>query len=269
VTPVSATLPAACDNQPLVQVRWITANAVGNDEWVGIDDISVTGTQDTTPPVVGNPTGITTGPGGVVTYTTPTATDNLDPAPTVVCSPPSGSVFPAGTTLIKCTGTDACGNSTANFNNCSVADNGNGTVDLPPVGGGCGGYISPNDVHMIIAGLPSGTTIRIGAAHDRFFNVTRGPSPNPARPGWERESFGSQLLLHLQGDGVLAGFTRAITIPNAACLSETAPRVPRRRSPLIPRCCKSRDKSRAIRTSTCCASLRAAASACRVRATPR
>ncbi len=42
VTPVSAALPAACDNQPLVQVRVMTTNAVGNDEWVGVDDINIT-----------------------------------------------------------------------------------------------------------------------------------------------------------------------------------------------------------------------------------
>jgi predicted extracellular nuclease len=42
--PVSAVLPAAADNQPEIQVRIITANAVGNDEWIGIDDIAVTGT---------------------------------------------------------------------------------------------------------------------------------------------------------------------------------------------------------------------------------
>ena len=41
VTPVNVTLPAECDDQPLVQVRWITANAIGDDEWIGIDDISV------------------------------------------------------------------------------------------------------------------------------------------------------------------------------------------------------------------------------------
>lgn len=41
VTPVSALLPAAADDQPLVQVRIITSNAVGNDEWVGIDDIAI------------------------------------------------------------------------------------------------------------------------------------------------------------------------------------------------------------------------------------
>ncbi len=44
VTPVSATLPAAADNQAVVQLRIMTTNAVGNDEWVGIDDISITGT---------------------------------------------------------------------------------------------------------------------------------------------------------------------------------------------------------------------------------
>ncbi len=43
-TTVSATLPAAADNQAEVQVRIITSNAAGNDEWVGIDDISITGT---------------------------------------------------------------------------------------------------------------------------------------------------------------------------------------------------------------------------------
>ncbi len=43
-TAVNVTLPAAADNQALVQVRIITTNAAGNDEWVGIDDLSVTGT---------------------------------------------------------------------------------------------------------------------------------------------------------------------------------------------------------------------------------
>jgi hypothetical protein len=41
VTPVTATLPADADFQPLVEVRIMTTNAAGNDEWVGIDDIAV------------------------------------------------------------------------------------------------------------------------------------------------------------------------------------------------------------------------------------
>lgn len=46
-TNVSVTLPAACENQPLVELRIITANATGNDEWVGIDDISITAIPST------------------------------------------------------------------------------------------------------------------------------------------------------------------------------------------------------------------------------
>ena len=42
VTPVSVTLPAAASNQPLVQVRIITTDAAGSDEWIGVDDINVT-----------------------------------------------------------------------------------------------------------------------------------------------------------------------------------------------------------------------------------
>jgi hypothetical protein len=41
VSRLSANLPAAADDQPLVQVRVLTTNAVGQDEWVGIDDIEV------------------------------------------------------------------------------------------------------------------------------------------------------------------------------------------------------------------------------------
>lgn len=40
-TPISVLLPPAADNQPVVQLRIITSNAIGNDEWVGIDDIRV------------------------------------------------------------------------------------------------------------------------------------------------------------------------------------------------------------------------------------
>jgi hypothetical protein len=42
VTPISAALPSDAENQPHVQIRIITTNAVGSDEWVGIDDISIT-----------------------------------------------------------------------------------------------------------------------------------------------------------------------------------------------------------------------------------
>jgi hypothetical protein len=42
VTPVSVTLPIAAQGQSQVHLRVLTANAAGNDEWVGIDDINIT-----------------------------------------------------------------------------------------------------------------------------------------------------------------------------------------------------------------------------------
>ncbi len=51
------------------------------------------------------------GPGGtVVTFTvTATSTNECEPSAPVVCTPPSGSTFPAGTTLVTCVAVDAYG----------------------------------------------------------------------------------------------------------------------------------------------------------------
>jgi hypothetical protein len=43
-TPVSVTLPSDANGASMLEVRWITANAGGNDEWVGVDNIVVNGT---------------------------------------------------------------------------------------------------------------------------------------------------------------------------------------------------------------------------------
>jgi hypothetical protein len=47
-------------------------------------------------------------PGEIVTFSV--AASDRDPDAVVVCKPPSGSVFPRGTTLVTCTATDATGN---------------------------------------------------------------------------------------------------------------------------------------------------------------
>jgi predicted extracellular nuclease len=54
VTAVDVTLPAAANNQAQLQVRVMTTNAAGNDEWVGIDDIVVSSGAflDTTAPTL-------------------------------------------------------------------------------------------------------------------------------------------------------------------------------------------------------------------------
>jgi len=49
VTPVLAVLPPAADEQPTLQIRIMTTNAGGSDEWVGPDDIVITGTPNETP----------------------------------------------------------------------------------------------------------------------------------------------------------------------------------------------------------------------------
>jgi len=73
------------------------------------------GVDDPYPPTIVCPPPIrvfeppTGAPGEIVTFTVP-AFDDQDPAPSVVCTPPSGSLFPRGTTLVTCTATDASGN---------------------------------------------------------------------------------------------------------------------------------------------------------------
>jgi hypothetical protein len=99
---------------------------------------------------------------------------------------------------------------------CQVADNGSGSVDLPPPG--CP-YLSPDDVHMIIAGLPPGTTINLGAAHDKFIVRSRLPGGSL---GGEIEVFDSFLFLDLQGTGTLAGYNRFLNM-QIMCQAHTAP----------------------------------------------
>jgi len=71
---------------------------------------------DSTPPtLVGMPAAmdlVTADPAGtVLDYPLPTATDDLDPAPTVACDPAPGDHVLLGVTTVTCTATDASGNS--------------------------------------------------------------------------------------------------------------------------------------------------------------
>ena len=73
------------------------------------------GCPDTTAPVILCPEPIVVDdrpgdvPGELLTFAV-TAQDEEDPAPSIVCFPPSGSRFPRGTTLVTCTSTDFSGN---------------------------------------------------------------------------------------------------------------------------------------------------------------
>lgn len=70
---------------------------------------------DSTPPTLFCPSAVTVrdslrGPAGELVTFTVTAADAVDASPDVVCTPPSGSFFPRGTTMVHCTATDDQGN---------------------------------------------------------------------------------------------------------------------------------------------------------------
>jgi len=113
ITWSDSSLAGLCPQAETITRTWTATDECGNDASCE----QIIHVVDTTPPVMtACPADITVpaDAGGCdteVTFTEPTATDNCDPAPVVVCDWPSGSTFPAGmTTLVTCTATDACGN---------------------------------------------------------------------------------------------------------------------------------------------------------------
>jgi X-Pro dipeptidyl-peptidase len=73
------------------------------------------GLVDSDPPVLTLPAPITVdavSPAGRTVTFTATATDLIDPSPTVTCTPASGSTFAIGTTAVSCTAKDSSGNET-------------------------------------------------------------------------------------------------------------------------------------------------------------
>lgn len=101
-----SSVPVTCDHNsgdlfPLgtTSVHCSATNTFGTT--TGVFSVFV---SDLTPPVLHLPANIVTG-NPVVTYTV-TATDDLDPSPTVGCSPASGSTFPAGETTVTCRAVD-------------------------------------------------------------------------------------------------------------------------------------------------------------------
>jgi len=59
----------------------------------------------------------------MVSFSTPTATDNSGQSPLMSCDPPSGSAFGVGTTPVTCTATDAAGNEAEQTFSVTVTDN--------------------------------------------------------------------------------------------------------------------------------------------------
>ncbi len=76
-------------------------------------ELMTDGSSDSTPPVLDLPAEVvadaTSPSGAAVTYSV-SASDNLDPDPSVACTPASGGSFPIGSTTVTCTATDSAGN---------------------------------------------------------------------------------------------------------------------------------------------------------------
>ncbi|HVE77384.1 MAG TPA: HYR domain-containing protein, partial [Gemmatimonadaceae bacterium] len=92
-------------------ITWTAKDPSGNTA-VATQTISV---KDVEPPAVSVPASYAvnaTGPGGAVVTFGATATDNVAVDPPI-CTPPSGSLLPIGTTTVSCTASDAAGNSAA------------------------------------------------------------------------------------------------------------------------------------------------------------
>jgi len=104
---------------------------------------------------------------------------------------------------------------------CVVPDNGAGTIELPPMG--CQ-YTSPDQVFMIIDGLPAGTTIELEPLYHNF--VCCGAScPQCSLPlspgecetqggtlGGNGHCFTGTMEFIATGTGQLAGYNRLLTL---------------------------------------------------------
>jgi hypothetical protein len=82
VTHVDVVLPAAAENQPLVDIRIATINATGSDEFIGIDDINITSGAGGSPTPTSTFTATPTGSPSATPTNTATSTPTNTPTAT-------------------------------------------------------------------------------------------------------------------------------------------------------------------------------------------
>ena len=95
--------------------------------------------------------------GAVVTFATPQANDLVDGPTAVVCTPPSGSTFPLGTTNVTCTSTDHAGNTGSVSFTVTVSVGWSGVL-APVTNGGTYKQGSTIPVKFALTGASSGVT---------------------------------------------------------------------------------------------------------------
>ncbi len=98
--------------------------ATDTDGFTSTGSFTVT-IRDTTPPVLSLPGPVTaeaTSPSGCAVALAASAIDLVSGKVPVICVPPSGAVFPLGTTTVRCTARDAAGNSASGSFDVTVRD---------------------------------------------------------------------------------------------------------------------------------------------------
>lgn len=125
------------------EVQFLVNGELPGPEFVQTVEIEV---LDVTPPVVTveSKTVEATGPDGANVDYDATAVDNVDGPLTPTCEPPSGSLFPLGTTSVTCEATDAAGNT--GF--------GSGTIEVVDT--------TPPEVDCLESSNPGGTVPKAG-----------------------------------------------------------------------------------------------------------
>lgn len=113
--PESAFTTVGCDPTTIIADTAGTTLTCTATSYGGSTTASVIVKRDATPPTLTVLAGVVvdaTSPAGAAATFAASAADALDPAPTVQCTPASGTLFAIGTTPVTCTATDEAGNHT-------------------------------------------------------------------------------------------------------------------------------------------------------------
>lgn len=129
VTDTNGCGSAAVTVDTLERVFTCSATSVGG---TAVNRVSIR--RDTSPPQLTCPTQVT-GKSGIPVAFSVTAVDALDPAPVVVSTPPSGTVFPEGLTSVEASATDHAGHRAS----CQFSVLVSPAPDAGPVDAGAGG----------------------------------------------------------------------------------------------------------------------------------
>jgi hypothetical protein len=133
----------------------IVAAQAGNGLWDAVTAALILDTVDTTPPDFTAPGDLTaeasSAAGAAVTFTTPTATDNVDGTVGVTCAPASGTTFALGAATVTCSASDAAANTTTKTFTITVRDttapsiaaHGDVTVEASSAAGALAQYDAP------------------------------------------------------------------------------------------------------------------------------